>query len=270
VLTAAHCIDLVFTEPELQDADLENPYFAFTGEPDLTDYLEGDPDVTLPSDAVLAWDWVPHEEWDRMNVHYERLWETDDIGLIFLEEPITDVDPAVLPTREEADLLAVDDALEVVGWGMRDASDEDVTGEKYMGDSYISDIATWEFRVGLVEADVRKCHGDSGGPSFTRVDTESTTDMRLVGVTSHAWDATDCEEVGGVDTRADYYLEWIDGHMRSRCDDGTRVWCDEPGVLPPPMPKEEKRACGCSGVGPAWAGGAWVGLFALWGRRRRR
>ena len=35
-----------------------------------------------------------------------------------------------------------------------------------------------------------------------------------------------------MDTRVDFYLEWIDSEMRAACDAGTRVWCDEPGILP--------------------------------------
>ena len=57
--------------------------------------------------------------------------------------------------------------------------------------------------------------------------------VRLIGVTSHAYDWTDCTETGGVDTRIDYYLDWIDDEMRARCESGERVWCEEEGILGP-------------------------------------
>ena len=68
-------------------------------------------------------------------------------------------------------------------------------------------------------------YGDSGGPSFATFGGE----IRVVGVTSHAYDATtDCFETGGVDTRTDAYLEWIETNMVAYCDSGVRTWCDVP------------------------------------------
>jgi len=66
------------------------------------------------------------------------------------------------------------------------------------------------------------------------VETGSATKERVVGVTSHSWDSTDCASVGGVETRVDHYLDWIDDEMGDACAEGTRTWCDEPGILPPP------------------------------------
>jgi MYXO-CTERM domain-containing protein len=71
------------------------------------------------------------------------------------------------------------------------------------------------------------------------VETDLAESMRIVGVTSHAYDQTDCKETGGVDTRVDFYLGWIDAEMRARCEDGTRVWCDEPGLVPVPAKEPE-------------------------------
>jgi hypothetical protein len=105
---------------------------------------------------------------------------------------------------------------------------------KQMGESFIARLAQYEMQIGLAESDVRKCHGDSGGPTFLNIDTTTDDPMRVIGITSHTYDASDCARTGGVDTRVDYYLDWIDAHMRSACDDGTRVWCDEPGILVPP------------------------------------
>ena len=96
-------------------------------------------------------------------------------------------------------------------------------------------IAAAEFKVGEEVDDVRKCHGDSGGPSFWEAD----DGIRLVGVTSHAYDNTDCFETGGVDTRIDFYFDWIEENMVAKCNDGTRVWCEEKGILAPNYFDEE-------------------------------
>ena len=124
---------------------------------------------------------------------------------------------------------------------------------------------------------MRKCHGDSGGPTFLDVETDSSESMRLIGVTSHAYDDSDCNETGGVDTRADAYLDWIDAEMTARCDDGTRVWCDVTGILPPPAAEaiaddgtdDGGKKSGCStvhlvpGLAPVF-----LSLIAVFRRRR--
>jgi len=181
-----------------------------------------------------------------------------------------------------------------VGWGMQEASSsplqsppEGTYGYKQVGDSYVGDEGTWEFQVGVEEDDVRKCHGDSGGPSFFQVADDGTYEetWRVVGVTSHAYDRTDCDETGGVDTRVSAYLDWIDAEMRSRCEDGSRVWCDVDGIVPPPEPVAEVEdtgdgageegesplgGCGCAAA-PEPAGVAWLlGLAGMvLGVRRR-
>ena len=71
-----------------------------------------------------------------------------------------------------------------------------------------------------------------------------------IGVTSHAYDETDCFETGGVDTRVDYYLEWIENEMTSRCTAETRAWCDTPGIVTPEYYEslEEDSKLACSNV----------------------
>ena len=85
--------------------------------------------------------------------------------------------------------------------------------------------------------------------------------LRLVGVTSHAYDMTDCNQTGGVDTRVQFYRDWIESNMISGCDRGVRVWCDEPGILEPnyferleaeQAEEEEKGLLGCSTGGSGW------------------
>ena len=52
-------------------------------------------------------------------------------------------------------------------------------------------------------------HGDSGGPTYMDVETSSETKRRVIGITSHAYDPNDYAK-GGVDTRVDVWLDWID------------------------------------------------------------
>ena len=103
--------------------------------------------------------------------------------------------------------------------------------------------------------------------------------MRVIGVTSHAYDASDCESKGGVDTRVDAYLDWIESELVSRCEDGSRAWCDEMGIVEAPLPsladgdtadESSRGACACSSTSPSpapWF--AMVGLSGLIGLRRR-
>ena len=65
---------------------------------------------------------------------------------------------------------------------------------------------------------------------------------------------TDCNETGGVDTRVQYYRDWIASKMEDGCTRGVRVWCDETGILPPNYfedlaaeeEEEEKGLFGCT------------------------
>jgi len=236
VLIAAHCIDpfaLTFGLGDLMDTE-----YAWSREADLSAYDGSSSGAAWPDDAVLIADSVMHPTWDMNNLQV-GLSKNYDVALLFLAAPVLDVPPALLPSAAEAETLAEGLDVAVVGWGQQthvagwgSAPPEGTYMLKQQGMSYIAEIADFEFQVGAEEDDVRKCHGDSGGPSFAWVGEGTTETMRLVGVTSHAYDSSDCESKGGVDTRVDYYLDWIDEEMRTRCEDGTRVWCDEPGILP--------------------------------------
>ncbi len=125
-----------------------------------------------------------------------------------------------------------------------------------MGYSVLSELGDYELQVGAEAEDVRKCHGDSGGPTFLDIETDSTESMRIIGVTSHAYDESDCDSKGGVDTRVDAYLDWIDNEMVTRCQDGTRVWCETEGILDAPVAEaitddgteDGGKKSGCSAV----------------------
>jgi MYXO-CTERM domain-containing protein len=277
VLLAAHCVDFEYYE-QMAGMQFDNVDIAFSRTADLSGYA-GMPGTDWPADSVFAWDVAAHPEFSMQAIQM-GLAENFDIALMFLDEAVLDVAPALLPTEAEATALVEGAVVEIVGWGQQ-TSDQTppagTVGIKMAGTSVVGDIAAHEFQVGVAEDDVRKCHGDSGGPSYLDVGGTGNS-KRLVGVTSHAYDQTDCRETGGVDTRVDYYLEWIDAEMRSRCEDGTRVWCETEGIVPSDFSPEgfvfeetedEVEGCSCSTAPPpmslVWA----FGLLGLVSRRRR-
>jgi len=285
VMLAAHCVDpdsFTYGYGSLTDVDIR-----WSRQADLGAH-DGSSIQDWPADAVIAWDWVHHPQWD--------LWALDigigdnkDIALLFLDTPVFDVPFAYLPSVEESAQVVQGAEVVVVGWGQQTSDSQPPAGTygyKQQGISNISELGIHEFQVGLNSEDVRKCHGDSGGPSFLTIETETVDPIRVVGVTSHAYDNSDCRVTGGVDTRVDAYLDWIDQEMRSRCADGTRSWCDEEGIPVPPLPEpidtgdtgdtgenddDDNGICGCAS-GQALPGSA-LGLLSLLGvavSRRRR
>lgn len=263
VLTAAHCVD-----DGVLGAEIAN--VGWSRQADLTEWAGYAKD--WPPDTRLAADWVYHPEWSYAGLGL-GLAENHDIALVFLEEPARELPLGWLPTAEEAEQIEDGAEVTIVGWGMRDASDTTSYGTKQIGVSAISELADYELQVGADGNATRKCHGDSGGPTFLKVESQATVDERVIGVTSHAYDKNDCMEEGGVDTRVDFYLDWIDEEMRSRCEDGSRSWCETPGILPPPIPMSDEelladvRLVGCvssPGGGP-WA--LLIGMALLWRRR---
>ncbi len=294
VLLAAHCID-----PDVLTygyGSVENTDIRWTRQADLTEF-DGRSDTTpWPDDAVAAWDWVHHPDWDYTQLGM-GLAENRDLALLFLDEPVLDVPYAWLVTEAESAQIAEGLLVDVVGWGQQVPSEsmwepppEGTYAVKQMGESYINELNAFELQVGGAVEDVRKCHGDSGGPTFLSITTDAPESMRLIGVTSHAYDTSDCNETGGVDTRVDHYLAWIDEELRARCADGTRTWCEQAGIPDPAfVPEEEDEVpvgdedlgldddeevggCACDMGGGGATGGLLVQGLVIAGlvRRRRR
>ena len=246
VLLAAHCLDdfaFTFGMGEIEDKEV-----FWSRQADLTSWSDPQNTNPLPDGTIAASDYVIHENFDLQSLQM-GLAENFDIALIFLAEPVLDIDHAFVPSIEENDAITVGDEAIVVGWGQQIATSQFESPPagsyaiKQQGTSIISQVADFEMHIGAAQTDVRKCHGDSGGPTFW----DGGNGYRLIGVTSHAYDQSDCFETGGVDTRVSYYREWIDAQMRSRCEDGTRSWCDTPGIVTPEYYEEleaaSKNAC---------------------------
>jgi hypothetical protein len=275
VLLAAHCVDIDVISFGMPMEDVK---MWWTRQSDLTDWDGTQQGPELPTDAIEVTQWIPHENFDITSLQM-GLAENYDIALLFLSEPVLDIKPAYLPTPEEDASMMEGDWVAVVGWGQQVATGQQEAPPagtyaiKQQGDSFIVEMADFEFKVGEEVDDVRKCHGDSGGPSFW----ESSDGLRLVGVTSHAYDMSDCNETGGVDTRVQFYRNWIESQMVAGCENGVRVWCDEAGILEPNYfekieaeeLEEEKGLFACSTGGFDWNLSPFMGLIGLlWIRRR--
>lgn len=273
VLAAAHCVDPAVLA---QGGEMKEGEFRWSRKSDLS--KPASPEDPWPQDAVKVRATAWPDDWDiqAMN-NFDTTERKYDISLLFLETPVLDVAPAVLVNEDEAAALVTGAQVEIVGWGMQEPvtifdsflpPEEGTFAEKYFGVTTLADVARFEMQVGNDE-EPRKCKGDSGGPTFLAVDADTVERYRLVGVTSRSADFTLCAEKGGYDTRVDAYLNWIDDTMRAACDDGTRAWCDEPGILAPtPSPEEEKRACASLPLSSA-AGWTALGIVSMALRRRR-
>lgn len=239
VLLAAHCLESGF-----DDFGEATYYFSFAE--DVSNF--GTESTELPEDTYEVRGTVGHEEFDMQAMAPEQSGgglqgdftlgvdtEYYDVAVAFLEEPVTGVTPAV--PMEKDDTLAVDDPVEIVGYGQREPGSGGMfqpvdAGIKYEAESFINEIGETEMQIGDNPEDgtPQKCKGDSGGPSFKRVSDGKDPALRVVGITSHAYDDELCNK-GGVDTRVDAYLEWITTQMEDACSDGTRPACPETGSV---------------------------------------
>lgn len=238
VLTAAHCID-----PTAIAGGFGTPrdfVYSVTFEPDLTGLASGQ-SMTFPADAIEATAVVFHEGFDlESTAMVNGPGKFDDVGLMFLSRPLMDVDPEIVITADEAAELVTGAEVAIAGWGQQTMEGGNIfmpppagtVGAKHCAESFINEVGPHEFQVGGDQTTSRKCHGDSGGPSYMQVTSGMWPGRRVVGITSHAYDQSDCAK-GGIDTRVDAYLDWIDDRMQAACADGTRTWCDVPGILPP-------------------------------------
>jgi hypothetical protein len=280
VLTAAHCVDLdalLETSGYGEMITLSNVEFGWSNEPDLSAFTAlSFVDVEWPTGTRTGVDAVAHPDFSLTGLQI-GLAENFDVALVFLDEPVLDVAHAWLPTAEEAEQILPGAPVEIVGWGQQTSDTTPpagTVGKKFFASSVVGEVSDYEIQIGDSPDDGRKCHGDSGGPTYFEVDSDAGPDRwRVIGVTSHAFDFSDCESEGGVDTRVDYYLEWIEEEMTSRCEAGTRSWCEQPGipkqrtaVAGNALTDDEKGGCSTAPAVP----GALVSALALLLVRRRR
>lgn len=241
VMVAAHCFETSALTMGMGTVRREQFYASFTSD---LGYMVQDQNSSaeLPADAIPASEWIGHPQFDLEAmtpelVHGPGDWK--DVGLMFLERPVTGVTPEYLITQAEADQLVAQAPVTIAGWGQQTQTTSSwepppagTVGVKVCAASFINEVGAYEMQIGGDSSTARKCHGDSGGPTYMEIDGAAGVSRRVVGITSHAYDDSDCAK-GGVDTRVDVWLSWIDQQMSARCDEGSRAWCDVDGVVPP-------------------------------------
>jgi hypothetical protein len=222
VLTAAHCVG-----PE------GSMFISY--ETDLSGWTTGDP--TLPPDAVEVYFAVANPNYDLQNSEQHVV---NDLGLLFLPAPQA-VTPEVLPTVDEAMQIAVNNPVQIVGWGRQTGSSGG--GTQMCGMTTINGVWPDELLIGGSSSMAQQCVGDSGTPTFMTIQTSHARNRRSISVTSHiiSTSALDCT-VGVIGERTDAYLGWIDQTMRNACaQQPMRAWCNVPGIIlpcyyDPPLP----------------------------------
>lgn len=246
VLTAAHCIDDGYFEQELRRYGMElirqDFYISFEGE--LEDVQGGfGGGVALPDDALKVSQTLQHSSFDIYNAPFGTFDMSKpsnwfDIGLMFLEEPAEGRPVAAVLSPEENEMIDVDVSVEMVGWGASEDPWQSNTGQvpsgtKYCGKSTISDLSHHEIITGHA-GDARKCHGDSGGPTFVTLE---GGEKRVLGVASRLATQDGC--TGQViETRADAWYEWINSEVDSACSNEILPTCAtdyEPDPIVDPM-----------------------------------
>jgi hypothetical protein len=237
VMTAAHCLDPSLLTFGLGEAEDLSYWVSFQGDLEyMADTSGGQPD--FPPDAIEAVDWIAHPDFDVQELNnVSGPGAYHDIALIFLSEAL-EVPPVLVIDPSEADQIEADAPVSIAGWGQQaiqanpfEPPAPGTSGIKVCGDTFVNEVGAAEMQIGDGEETTRKCHGDSGGPTYMHVQTAHAEDLRVIGVTSHAYDQEDCHK-GGVDTRVDAHLAWLDEQMAAACADGVRVWCDVDGLLP--------------------------------------
>lgn len=280
VLTAAHCLDPLALTSGFGTLTYATYYISTTS--DLRSLSQQQSPAELPADAIAAHTVLIQEDFTLEVEQTPGLSNFRDIGLMFLEEEVVGIEPSIVMTPEEAANLAVGDEVQIAGWGQTGPESDAPAGVKNCATANIFEIGDFEIQIGNEPTTARKCHGDSGGPTFATIQTDSDRKDRVIGATSRAYDSSDCLK-GGVDTMPSAWYEWIDGHMTAQCESGDRVWCDVDGIVPPSFYDEDETnpgdedgdetgGCGCN-TNTSGSGGTFFGALFLalaWSMRRRR
>jgi hypothetical protein len=219
ILSAAH----VFTpDPQATSVD-----FYFSLALNVSNFYAT---MTLPRDAVRIASFATAPGWDPSGSTIGSA-DARDVGLGFLQNPITSVEPAALVAASDAGYLQVGSSIEIVGYGVSRANDTSAStaGIKRQASSRIWWLSASEIQAGMISPET--CTGDSGGPALMVIPDGNAPALRVVAVCSYG--DQDCQN--GIDMRVDAYLDWIDATMRQACSLGQRPpsMCQNGGGIPP-------------------------------------
>jgi len=219
VLAAGHCQEVF----EQENGPNVQYYFSLA-----RDVSRFGPLVThLPEGAVPVRHFLPHPDYD-ISRPTRGLGRAADLGLFFLAEPVLGVAPATLVSQQALEYLVAGARVTIVGYGRRLMTTFGGRdgGIKHQGQSTIRSVGRYEMRVGSGDHDALKCNGDSGGPTYLHIDGPQGGIPLLVGITSRAHDWAGCR-TGGIDTRVDAFLPWIEESLAWGCQHQLRAYgCD--------------------------------------------
>ncbi len=236
VLTAAHCVD----------SDAAVPQFT----------LELDANAASPDHAYAGVSMYQHPAY-RANASGPK---AHDVGVLLLANPVTSVRPDSLPRASSAArLLDIGATVELVGYGMTDASDPAHAGVKHHGAAELVRVDDYELWIGR-RGQQQNCYGDSGGPGYVR----DGTGRHLVGIVSRG--SLGCDE-GAIDTRVDAHLDWIASIAPTACDDAPCGAGDVPGSA---GPNALVGGCRTTRGAPSPSLALLLAVALPWWRRRRR
>lgn len=240
VVTAAHCVEAV-DDYITQGFDI---YFM------LGDDLYSDTGIEYYS---LVDSTEIHPEYSASSTSL-----SSDIGLLFLQDPITDVEVMALNEVVPTDTW-IGEYIDYVGWGVTSDNGWDSGIKRYTAIPYNTSDEMFLYSY---DPNTNLCSGDSGGAAMRWVEGEG---YYLVGVNSFVFSVQGSDPcVGGASgaTRIDVYFDWI------------RQYVPEP---PPPVVEEEDTGIEDSEKTMLCAVGSWqetlwlmaVGLCLVGYRRQK-
>lgn len=170
VLTAAHCVDSL----------------------PATTWVVFGADVDAPDAQVRALGAVSHPA-------YDPALYIDDIAVVELETPVSDVLPAALADTRPTS-AGLGEPLRFVGFGKPD----DTSGPTGIKRATDIPLVGWDLQTLFASApDTNVCQGDSGGPAFRPTD----AGWELAGVIAFTLDGCVGGDSGA--TRVDVHLDWL-------------------------------------------------------------
>lgn len=244
VLTAAHCLEGRTSAP------------GFTLAQDTRGAIE-----IVPGAAMVA-----HPMWDIDRPIADGPTLYYDLGLVRLVDPIDTVTPAIVPSKVEAMGLLEGRQLTIVGYGQ--TIDGDAASAGVMHHALAPIVVQSPSEMQLSEPGApQNCYGDSGGPGFI----DLGVGERVAGVVSRGATAARTCDQGGIDTRIDYFLDWLIAEVPEVCVGGQAC---AGGLVPGPEVTGfgTDITGGCADVGGRGAPGSLAVIAALgaWLVRRRR